>query len=58
MDNKLISVISATYNEESNVEEVYKQVKSVFADLDGYCYEHIFIDNSSTDSTEDILRKL
>ncbi|HIA37750.1 MAG TPA: glycosyltransferase, partial [Flavobacteriales bacterium] len=35
-----------------------RQVKDVFTHLEKYNYEHIFIDNSSTDSTEGILRKL
>jgi len=55
---KLISVITPTYNEEGNVEEVYKRVKNVFRGQNTYRYEHIFIDNASTDSTQRILRKL
>ena len=55
---KLISVVTACFNEEDNVEEVYKQVKEVFNNLDGYTYEHIFIDNASKDSTVSILKKI
>jgi hypothetical protein len=39
---KLISVVTACYNEEGNVFDVYQQVKSVFAALPDYRYEHIF----------------
>ncbi|MCF7363426.1 glycosyltransferase [Vibrio diazotrophicus] len=55
---KKISVISPCFNEEQNVEELYRRVKYEFDKLDGYCYEHIFIDNASTDSTVDILKNI
>lgn len=55
---KLISVVTPCYNEEGNVEELYKQVQAVFNDLSDYDYEHIFIDNASTDSTVTILKGL
>lgn len=57
-EKKLISVVTPCYNEELNVEELYNQVKAVFAGLPQYRYEHIFIDNASTDSTVAILKKL
>ncbi|MDD5746084.1 MAG: glycosyltransferase family 2 protein [Candidatus Omnitrophica bacterium] len=53
---KLISVISNCFNEEENVKEVYQQVKAVFDGLKEYRYEHIFIDNASTDNTVAILK--
>ena len=51
-----ISIVTACYNEEQNVDEVYRQVRAVVEGLpprDGepYTYEHIFIDNASTDRT-------
>lgn len=55
---KFISVITPCYNEEENVEEVYKQVKEVFQRLKDYTYEHIFIDNASKDKTVQILKKI
>src|SRR5271157_1273622 len=55
---KLISVVTACYNEEENVEEVYRQVKKVFAGLPDYRYEHIFIDNASRDKTVSILKEI
>lgn len=63
MDNygnhmKLISVVTPCYNEEANVEEVYKQVKEVFNTLPNYRYEHIFIDNASNDKTVEILKQI
>lgn len=55
---KLISIITACYNEEDNVESLYKQIKEVMNTLEGYTYEQIFIDNHSTDNTILILRKI
>jgi len=54
----VISVVSPCYNEEDNVEELYRQVRQVFVDLPGYTYEHIFIDNASKDKTVEILKRL
>jgi glycosyltransferase involved in cell wall biosynthesis len=55
---KLISVVTPCYNEEENIEEIYKQVKAVFAQHPQYHYEHIFIDNASTDRTVSILKSI
>ena len=56
---KKISVVTPCYNEEENVEELYRQVKSQFEKLSThYEYEHIFIDNASTDSTVEKLKGL
>lgn len=55
---KLISVVTQCFNEEENVFEVYQQVKKVFEELGKYQYEHIFIDNASTDRTAQILKNI
>ena len=55
---KLISIVTPCYNEEANVQEVYNRVRELFARLGRYRYEHIFIDNASTDGTAVILRRL
>ena len=55
---KTISVLTPCFNEEVNVEEVYRRVKAVFVALGTYQYEHIFIDNNSSDGTIDILKQL
>ena len=54
----LISIVTACYNEEENIEDIYKQVKNVIYEFRDYSYEHIFIDNSSRDKTVSILRKI
>jgi glycosyltransferase involved in cell wall biosynthesis len=56
---KKISIVTACYNEEMNVENLYLAVKSVFQkDLKKYKYEHIFIDNASKDKTVEELKKI
>lgn len=55
---KLISIITPCYNEEDNVVELYRRVKEVFTGLEGYSYEHIFIDNASEDETVAILKEI
>jgi glycosyltransferase involved in cell wall biosynthesis len=48
---KKISIVTPCYNEEFNVEPLYEKVKIEMAKLSNYTYEHIFIDNFSTDNT-------
>ena len=56
---KLISIITACFNEEDNIREVYERVRAALKPFEGrYRYEHIFIDNASTDRTLEILRSL
>lgn len=58
LTKKKISIVTPTFNEEANATDVYGQVKDVFARLPDYDYEHIFIDNASTDKTVEILKKI
>ncbi len=54
----LLTILTPCFNEEENVREVYRQVRAVMETLPGYDYEHLFIDNASTDRTVAILREL
>ena len=58
MSQKSISIITPTYNEETNVMNLYRQVRQVMADVGRYPYEHIFIDNHSTDNTVSVLKSI
>lgn len=49
-EKKLISIVTPCYNEEDNIDELYQRIVAVMATLP-YDYEHICIDNSSTDGT-------
>ena len=55
---KLISIVSPCYNEEGNIEILTHRVRELFAALPQYRYEHLIIDNHSTDRTVDILRDI
>ncbi|MDP9038634.1 MAG: glycosyltransferase family 2 protein, partial [Acidobacteriota bacterium] len=55
---KLISVVSPCYNEEGNIEALVERVRALFADLPQYRYEHIIIDNHSSDGTVEKLRAI
>lgn len=58
MYKPLISVYTPCRNEEENIEDIYHAVRSVMEFLSKYEYEHLFIDNASTDSTVDILKRI
>jgi glycosyltransferase involved in cell wall biosynthesis len=53
-----VTVLTPCYNEAENVRALYERVRSVFRPLQGYTYEHLFIDNASTDATVAILREI
>jgi polyisoprenyl-phosphate glycosyltransferase len=55
---KSISIVTPCYDEEANVEELYNRVRAVMIGLSRYRYEHIFIDNHSTDRTVEILKRI
>jgi glycosyltransferase involved in cell wall biosynthesis len=55
---KTISVVTACYNEEGNVEELYSRVRAAVLTAGPYRYEHIFIDNDSKDKTVDVLKRI
>ena len=55
---KTVSVVTPCYNEEANVREVYERARSTMARLGRYRYEHIFIDNASSDNTFAILERI
>jgi len=53
---RTVTVLTPCYNEAGNVRALYERVRAVFQPLDDYHYEHVFIDNASTDETVSILR--
>jgi glycosyltransferase involved in cell wall biosynthesis len=54
---KLISIVTPTFNEEKNIYSLSKEISIQMQNLD-YDYEHIIIDNASTDDTQNIVNKL
>lgn len=55
---KKISIVSGSFNEAGNVEELVDRVAKIMDSLPQYDYEQIIIDNASTDGTQVILRNL
>lgn len=55
---KKVSVLTPCFNEEANVEKMRDEVAHIFSSLSQYEYEHVFIDNASTDKTQELLRKM
>lgn len=54
---KTISVVIPCYNEEENVEALYKALRDTFREkLSNYKYEIIYIDNDSSDHTRSLIR--
>ena len=54
---KKISIVTPTFNEEENIEKLCEEIKSVFKSLN-YKYEHLVIDNNSSDNTISKLREI
>ena len=55
---KLVSIVTPCYNEEENVEDLHAQIIQIMEGIPEYDFEHIYIDNASTDQTIPILRRL
>ncbi len=53
---KSVTILTPCFNEEENVDEVYRRVREQFVAMGRYRYEHIFIDNFSSDRTVEILK--
>ena len=53
-----LSVITPCYNEEGNVTELHARVRDAMARIENCDYEHIFIDNASTDNTAALLKQI
>lgn len=58
MNSEKLSIIIPCFNEESVIEETYKQVCQVINENDLNPYEIIFINDGSSDGTIDILRRI
>jgi glycosyltransferase involved in cell wall biosynthesis len=55
---KTISVVTHAYNEEGNIEAIYLRIREIMSAYPQYLFEHVFIDNASTDSTVAILKRI
>ncbi len=55
---KTISIVTPCYNEEENVRELCARIRRAMAGFPQYSYEHVLIDNCSTDGTVPELKRL
>jgi glycosyltransferase involved in cell wall biosynthesis len=55
---KLVSIVTPTFNELDNVDELVSRISAEMKRHKGMDYEHIIIDNASTDGTQERLREL
>jgi polyisoprenyl-phosphate glycosyltransferase len=55
---KTLTILTPCFNEEGNVHDVYLQVRAAVVAAGDYRYEHIFIDNASTDNTLNELKAI
>ncbi len=54
----LITVLTACFNEEENVDTLYQRIKDAFALVSGCRYQHVFIDNASSDRTVERIKNI
>ena len=58
-NKKFISVVTPCFNEESNIVELCERIRTTMEMLkESYEYEHIIVDNASTDGTVEVAKKL
>jgi glycosyltransferase involved in cell wall biosynthesis len=55
---KTVSIVTHAYNEEDNIEALYLRIREIMQAYPQYRYEHVFIDNHSTDATAAILKRI
>lgn len=54
----LISIVTSCLNEAGNVSELHQRIKAQFESQIDYEFEHIFVDNGSTDTTVEEIKRL
>jgi glycosyltransferase involved in cell wall biosynthesis len=57
-ENRLITILTPTRNEKGNVRILHERIHQSLGALEGFNFEHLFIDNASNDGTEQELRSL
>jgi glycosyltransferase involved in cell wall biosynthesis len=57
VSNPTVSIVTACFNERDNIKELCRQIKQT-CETHNISYEHILIDNASTDGTVEILREV
>jgi glycosyltransferase involved in cell wall biosynthesis len=55
---KTITVLLCTYNEEGNIDELYKRLSKIIAKIPKYNFEYLFIDNASSDDSVKNIKRI
>ena len=55
---KKISIVIPAHNEEGNLPVIQERIKNVFQSLPQYIYEIIFVNDGSTDHTQEVIEEL
>ena len=55
---KLISIILSFKNEENNIEPIVSRISETFKKISGWDYEIVFVNDNSSDNSEEIIKKL
>ena len=55
---KTITILTPTLNEVDNIDELFSRISKITDKNHKYNFEHLFIDNASTDGTVDKIKKL
>ena len=55
---KTITILTPTFNEEDNIDELYSRISIITKKNPNYSFEHLFIDNSSNDGTVKKIKQL
>ena len=53
-----VEIVIPTFNEELNIEELYQKISTLIVKEKNYKFKILFIDNCSTDNTQNILKNL
>ena len=55
---KTITILTPTYNEIDNIDELYSRISKVIVKNPNYKFEHLFIDNASKDGSIDKIKEI
>jgi len=55
---KTITILTPTYNEVGNIDELYSRISKITEKNHKYNFEHLFIDNASSDGTIEKIKQL
>ena len=58
MSKTAISIVVPMFNEQETVRALYGALNDVAAEMDGYSFEYVFVDDGSKDATRRIIREL